>query len=113
MKKHEIKLLRGSRDPQSVQYGHSVQYGLGLLHATMGNGPPIALTLLSRIHHEISSDSQSIQSLNGASYGAKSFFTFNELKGHKGHVYVSHTIPTQCLDNAYPPAWTIRPGHTT
>ena len=53
MRKHEIKLSRGSRDPQSVQYSHSVQYGLGLFHAPLGNGPPIALALTVRIHHEI------------------------------------------------------------
>ena len=53
MKKHEIKRSRGSHDPQSVQYGHSVQYGLGLLHGPLGYGPPIALTLTFRIYHEI------------------------------------------------------------
>ena len=37
----------------SVQYGHSVQYSLGLLHAATGNGPPIGLTLTGRIHREI------------------------------------------------------------
>ena len=40
----------------SLKYGYSVQYDLGLLHAPLWNGPPIALTLLSRIHHEIKRD---------------------------------------------------------
>ena len=37
----------------SVQYSHSVQYGPWLLHASVEYDPPIALTLLGRIHHEI------------------------------------------------------------
>ena len=51
MNKHEIKLSSGHVTLGSVQYGHSVQYNLGLLHAPLGNGPPIALTVY--IHHAI------------------------------------------------------------
>ena len=39
--------------PRSVQYCDSVQYDPGLLHAPLGYDPPIALTLIGRIHHEI------------------------------------------------------------
>ena len=53
MKKLYFNLSGGHVTLWSVQYGHSVQYGLGLLHAPLGNGPPIALALIDRIHHEI------------------------------------------------------------
>ena len=37
----------------SVQYGQSVQYARGLLHAALAYGTPIHLTLIDHIHHEI------------------------------------------------------------
>ena len=40
----------------SVQYGHSVQYARGLLHAPLEYGLPIALALIDSIDHEINID---------------------------------------------------------
>ena len=63
---------RPHRDPhvpnyglRSVKYGHSVQYGRGLLHAGLGNGTPIGLTLSFRIRHEIN---DIIQTMTGRAY---------------------------------------------